>query len=112
MRRLTINQAAERLLVQAAGANMNTWVVGHHPVGHHHRHYPRVEGTAAPGTAAPEDFDGEMTFFMKARIMAGQPALEGNQLGLTSFRWLCKEEIEEVVSAGYWSAIKNMLADR
>ena len=91
---------------------MNTWVVGHHPVGHHHRRYARVEETEAPATAAAEDFDGEMTFFMKARIMAGQPTLEGNQLSLTSFRWLCKEEIRETVSPAYWSAIKNMLADR
>lgn len=38
-------QAAERVLVQSAGLNMNTWIVGHAPIGHHIKlpHFPPVE---------------------------------------------------------------------
>ena len=33
-------QAAERILVQSCGINMNTWLVGNHPVGHYVFTYP------------------------------------------------------------------------
>lgn len=87
---------------------MNTWVLGNHPVGHHrieYEHIKPIEGKRAERV-------GEMTFFMKARIMAGQPLLEGNQLGLTAFQWLCKEEIQQVCHPTYWNSIRCMLGDR
>lgn len=49
---------------------------------------------------------------MKGRIMAGQADLSVSTLGVADFKWLSKEEIEKHVNAQYWSAIKNMLADR
>jgi large subunit ribosomal protein L46 len=101
-------QAAERLLVQSGGVNMNTWVVGNAPVGHHsmeHRQAPVIAPTGLPTR-------GEKTFFMKVRIIAGYPKLEGNELGLSELRWLCKEEIQPMVSPGYWKSIRGMLADR
>ncbi|PYH45618.1 CAF1 family ribonuclease [Aspergillus saccharolyticus JOP 1030-1] len=98
----TLKQAAERTLAQAAGVNMNTWFVGYHPVGHY------VYNFRKPAS----ELLGEKTFFMKARIMTGQADLTGNADNLTDFKWLAKEEISKYVRPGYYSSIKNMLAER
>lgn len=86
---------------------MNTWVVGNVPIGHHQQQYlealKRDSGLSELGLK---------TFFMKARIMAGQADLKNNQLGLTDFKWLAKEEIHKQVDKDYWKSIKNMLAER
>ncbi|KAE8371372.1 ribonuclease H-like domain-containing protein [Aspergillus bertholletiae] len=104
----TIRLAAERTLAQAAGVNMNTWMVGFHPVGHHvyNFKYPRVD------KANGIEHLGEKTFFMKSRIMAGQADLAANTQNLQDFKWLTKEEIAPFVLPQYYSNIKNMLADR
>jgi large subunit ribosomal protein L46 len=99
-------QAAERVLVQTAGVNMNTWIVGHVPVGHHIIN-PRFH----PESKELEK-QGNRTFFMKGRIMAGQANLAGNMFGLTDFKWLTKQEVQKHVANKYWSYVKNMLADR
>ena len=54
----------------------------------------------------------EKTFFMKARIMAGQANIKDNKLEVADFQWLAKDEIEKAVSPNYWSAVRNMLAER
>jgi large subunit ribosomal protein L46 len=95
-----MEQAAERILIQTAGLNMNTWIVGHAPVGH---------CTLSPPTDA---LPGSKTFFMKGRIMAGQADLTGNAYGLEDFKWLTGEEVQRVVGKKYFSHVKNMLADR
>ncbi|KAE8346345.1 hypothetical protein RU639_008835 [Aspergillus parasiticus] len=104
----TLRLAAERTLAQTAGVNMNTWMVGFHPVGHHvyNFRYPRAD--KANGT----EHLGEKTFFMKARIMAGQADLAANTQNLQDFKWLTKEEIAPYVLPQYYSNIKNMLAER
>ena len=82
-----LHAAAERILTQAAGVNMNTWLVGRIPIGHYQYDYPsKTTGEL-----------GLKTFFMKARIMAGQANLKGNQLGLSDFKWLAKEEVKKEV---------------
>lgn len=87
---------------------MNTWVVGHAPVGHYARDF--LQPT--------ENFEnkvvelGEKIFFMKSRIMAGQARLEGNKLGLTDFKWLTKDEIQKLATPRYWSMVEGMLTDR
>jgi large subunit ribosomal protein L46 len=85
---------------------MNTWIVGHVPVGHHIIN-PRFH---------PESGDlekqGSRTFFMKGRIMAGQANLEGNMFGLSDFKWLTKQEVQKHVANKYWSYVKNMMSDR
>ncbi|MCJ1478130.1 54S ribosomal protein L17 mitochondrial [Lambiella insularis] len=106
--KLTIEQAAERLLVQAAGVNMNTWIVGHAPVGHHNTEIAQL----LAGKEQQADLLGEKTFFMKARIMAGQANLKDNKLGLADFRWLAKEEVQKDVHPQYWKSVKNMLVER
>jgi large subunit ribosomal protein L46 len=85
---------------------MNTWIVGHSPVGHHvSKPYFNKEDKSL---VQP----GEKTFFMKGRIMAGQANLKGNAFGLEDFKWLTKEEVHKAVADKYWSSVRNMLADR
>ncbi|KAK5128065.1 hypothetical protein LTR85_005182 [Meristemomyces frigidus] len=124
--RENLHQAAERVLIQSCGINMNTWLVGNHPIGHHVYSYasPILSKLAAnrlvpTSTAARrgeegverEEF-GEKAFFMKARIMAGQADLSKNEYGDSEFQWLAKEEVQKAVTVGYWSSIKHMLAER
>ncbi|RFU23963.1 hypothetical protein B7463_g12372, partial [Scytalidium lignicola] len=86
--RENLHQAAERILVQSAGVNMNTWIVGHAPIGHHF-----IKPYVNPDTKAIERV-GDKIFFMKGRIMAGQADLKGNLFGLADFKWLTKRELE------------------
>ena len=87
---------------------MNTWVVGNVPIGHYVEDYYRpIEDTQNRSIQL-----GNKTFFMKGRIMAGQASLNNNQFGLTEFRWLAKEEIQQLVSPKYWSMTENMLTER
>lgn len=99
--RASITQAAERILVQSAGVNMNTWIVGHTPIGHHIRKPRDGENRAV-----------EKTFFLRGRIMAGQANLEGNAYGLNDFKWLTKQEMAKVLKPKYFSQVRNMLSDR
>jgi large subunit ribosomal protein L46 len=85
---------------------MNTWLVGHVPIGHHQLEYP--EARSSNGL---QEY-GAKTFFLKARIMAGQVDLNANQLGLQDFKWLHKDELKNEVDGSYWRQIKNMLAER
>ena len=85
---------------------MNTWLVGHVPIGHYQSLYkePKSIGSLIE--------HGAKTFFLKARIMAGQVNLEENKLGSKDFKWLAKEEVKKEVDNDYWRSIKNMLAER
>lgn len=87
---------------------MNTWIVGHVPIGHYAYEYPTVMINSEKKTVGL----GEKVFFMKGRIMAGQANIKDNQLGVQEFRWLAKEEIKEIVTPRYWSMTENMLAER
>ncbi len=87
---------------------MNTWLVGHAPVGHQSIKHSQPQSDEEAGLLITE----EKTFFMKARIMAGEPDLKANKLGVSELKWLCKEEVERTVSPRYWSAVKHMLATR
>jgi len=104
--RENIHQAAERCIVQTGGVNMNTWIVGNAPVGHHIIH-PRIDAEDSS-----KDVEGARTFFMKARIMAGQCNLEKNVLGYKDFKWLSRQEVKRHVSTRYYGWVKNMLSDR
>ncbi|PLB51245.1 50S ribosomal subunit L30 [Aspergillus steynii IBT 23096] len=104
----TLRIAAERTLSQTAGVNMNTWMVGYHPVGHYVYNNRKPHVDEANGI----EHLGEKTFYMKARIMAGQADLSANAQNLQSFKWLTKEEIAKYVRAQYYASIKNMLAER
>jgi len=84
---------------------MNTWIVGNAPVGHHVlKPYHDAEKKIAKA--------GEKTFFMKARIMAGQADLKANAFGLKDFKWLTREELAKHLGPKYFSSVSKMLADR
>lgn len=87
---------------------MKTWTVGYHPAGHH------VYNLRAPklAQAAETEPRGNKTFFMKARIMAGQADLAANSQNLKDFKWLAKDEISQYVRPEYYSSIKNILPER
>jgi len=87
---------------------MNTWIVGHVPVGHYAYDYRKVVTDTEKKSVAL----GEKVFFMKGRIMAGQANIKDNQFGVQDFRWLVKEEIKDIVTTKYWSMVENMLAER
>lgn len=87
---------------------MNTWVVGNWPVGHHVFNYTQPKKNEEKGTTLL----GEKSFFMKARIMAGQANLKENKLGLADFKWLAKEEVQKAIHPSEWAAVKNSLAER
>ncbi|KAK5201856.1 hypothetical protein LTR16_001221 [Cryomyces antarcticus] len=106
--RENLHQTAERIIVQAGGVNMNTWVVGNAPIGHYNYDFQKTIVDLEKGV---EEL-GERVFFMKARIMAGQANLKANKFGDVDFKWLAKEEVEESVTPKYWSAVRNMLAER
>ena len=123
---ILVRQAAERVIIQSCGLNMNTWIVGNHPIGHHAYTYalPQLSTLTAnrlvPTStvarrgeegAQREEF-GEKIFFLKARIMAGQADLSKNEYGDSEFQWLVKEEVKGVVTPGYWSSVRNMLTER
>ncbi|KAK2734858.1 54S ribosomal protein L17 mitochondrial [Onygenales sp. PD_40] len=103
----TLRLGAERALLQSAGPNMNTWMVGYHPIGH------QVYKARRPKQIEPGvELLGEKTFFLKGRIMAGQADLEGNMENIVDFKWLAKDEISKFVLPQYWSSVRDMLAER
>ncbi|EEP80048.1 conserved hypothetical protein [Uncinocarpus reesii 1704] len=104
----SLRMAVERGAFQTAGPNMNMWMVGYHPAGHYVYNNRKPKQTPETGV----QLLGEKTFFMKGRILAGQADLAANTQGITEFKWLAKEEIQQHVNAQYWSAVKNMLAER
>ncbi|RAL60556.1 hypothetical protein DID88_009752 [Monilinia fructigena] len=79
-----LHTAAERILTQTAGPNMNTWIVGHVPIG---------SLTIKP--SAKFNREAEKVFYMKGRIMAGQVDLKGNEYKAEDFMWLTRSEIED-----------------
>ncbi|PQE03592.1 Ribosomal L46 protein [Rutstroemia sp. NJR-2017a BVV2] len=96
-----LHTAAERILHQTAGTNMNTWIVGHVPIGF---------STIEPSQKFSRK--GEKVFFMKGRIMAGQVDLKGNEMGVTDWKWVTRGELQGLVTPRYYSQVKGMLADR
>ncbi|QUC19309.1 uncharacterized protein UV8b_03550 [Ustilaginoidea virens] len=100
-----LHEAARRVMDQAAGVNMNTWIVGRVPVAH------VVEQPVRDGEGLVQT-RGRKTFFLKARIMAGQADLHSNPFGYTDFRWLTREELREQLPADYFRGVRNMMSDR
>ncbi|KAK5174685.1 uncharacterized protein LTR77_001767 [Saxophila tyrrhenica] len=118
--RENLHQAAERTLIQSLGINMNTWMVGNHPIGHFSLQFNAPETTrimpnrlvsTATDSYEQEEY-GEKVFFMKGRIMAGQADVSKNEYGDKAFQWLAKEEVQERVHPGYWKSVRNMLTER
>jgi large subunit ribosomal protein L46 len=109
---------------------MNTWFVARHPIGHFVQQKrtpaPELIDTSPPPNenspnmpimSSKDEVTGEKTFFLKARIFAGQVDVN-YKLGKVQmtpyddFQWLTKQEIEPMVHSKYWSAIKDMLVEQ
>lgn len=105
-------QAAQRVLGSSCGVNMNTWFVASHPIGHCVERASEEPESKPTDQTQSSDIDAEKTFFMKARIFAGQADVKDNIHGLEEFKWLSKEEIEKHVTPEYWTSIKNMLVEQ
>lgn len=80
---------------------MNTWIVGHVPI-----------GRATIESSEKFQREAEKVFYMKGRIMAGQADLKGNVLGYADFMWLTKGEIQGLVTNRFWSQVRGMLQGR
>jgi large subunit ribosomal protein L46 len=91
------------VLSEAAGVNMNTWIVGRVPVAH------RVVKPVLAEDSSSVRQPGEKTFFLKGRIMAGQADLAGNKHGLTDFMWLTREELQELLPEDYYHSVRGMM---
>ncbi|KAI9903346.1 hypothetical protein N3K66_002698 [Trichothecium roseum] len=119
-----LHEAAQRILDESAGVDMNTWIVGRVPVAHLVTPPPSSSSPSSssssssaspsspPPTAAGATARGQKTFFLKGRIMAGQANLAGNKLGYTDFKWLTREELEQELSPAYFKGVRNMMTDR
>ncbi len=90
---------------QAAGVNMNTWLVGRVPVAH-------VVSHPIQGPNGSVQQRGRKTFFLMGSIMAGQANLLGIPFGYTDFRWLTREELEKELEPDYFKGVRNMMSDR
>lgn len=108
---LTIRlQTAARVLAENAGVNMNTWMVGRHPIAHH-KQEPKFASGGEQGTedsksevsnsdvsksevSKSEASRGSLDFFLKGRIMAGQADIGNNTFGVKAFQWLTKDELK------------------
>ncbi|KZL80368.1 nudix domain-containing protein [Colletotrichum incanum] len=100
-----LHEAAQRILDETAGVNMNTWMVGRVPVA---AYVKKPATTKDDATAAK----GQKTFFLKGRIMAGQADLSANKHQYKEFKWLTREELREVLEPEYYRSVRNMMADR
>lgn len=98
---------------------MNTWFVGNHPVGH----FVDVpnNNTSEQNTSSTSLMDATKTFYMKARILAGQAKVsKANETAnsgedadeIEDFKWLSKDEIEKTVDRDYWLKVRNMLVEQ
>lgn len=87
---------------------MNTWVVGNMPIGHQVFNYSKAVVNSEQGI----ETRGEKTFFMKARMMAGQANLKDNNFGLQDFQWLDREELQKALHPRSWNAVRNVLPER
>ncbi|KAJ2784680.1 hypothetical protein H4R18_000971 [Coemansia javaensis] len=84
-----LHEAARRALKEACGGQMSVWTVGRGPVGH-----------CKAG--------GRTTFFVKGHILAGQA--RPVQPLASDFKWIAREEMESVLPAEYWAAVKSVLS--
>lgn len=99
----TLHETAARVLAEAAGVNMNTWLVGRVPIAHH-----IISPVFAEGEAQTLKKRGEKIFFLKGRIMAGQADLSRNKHGYTDFKWLTSEELKEAFHPRFYKSVRNM----
>ncbi|KAK4192108.1 39S mitochondrial ribosomal protein L46-domain-containing protein [Podospora australis] len=124
-----LHETTARVLAEAAGVNMNTWIVGRVPVAHQivqpiekgekpeeskeklfYLEYLKEQADLKARGVKSEQVEerGEKIFYLKGRIMAGQADLKGNKHGYTDFQWLTQEELKEVLPEKTFKSVRNM----
>ncbi|KAI7902426.1 39S mitochondrial ribosomal protein L46-domain-containing protein [Cokeromyces recurvatus] len=91
-----LHEAAKRTLQEQCGADMDTWFVGRQPISIYKQSSTKGQD------------NGVKTFFMKARVYAGQ-VKPGKDI--SDFAWLTKEELVNTLSRDYYKAVKDSLGD-
>ncbi|KAI6247170.1 54S ribosomal protein L17, mitochondrial [Erysiphe necator] len=109
-----LHKAAERIIAESCGLNMNTWIVGHVPIAYH---IPPLKKRTVPNTIDGNESQSSPTknkaiFFMKGRIMAGQADLHDNYFNFDDFSWLTKEEISKIIPSSLFSSVNNSMPER
>lgn len=94
-----------RALAETAGVNMNTWLVGHHPIAY--EHWEPVYTTEGEKKVVARL--GRDTFYLKGRIMAGQADLTNNAYGAQEFKWLTREELQEHLHQTAFSSVEKTM---
>ncbi|CAD6505436.1 BgTH12-00927 [Blumeria graminis f. sp. triticale] len=112
-----LHEAAERILAQSCGINMNTWIVGRVPIAYNitspktvPAEIPAIEAGPRPEHGVPHR--SKATFFLKGRIMAGQADLLNNHFGLDNYRWLTKEEVSKLLPRDLYLSVCNSMHER
>lgn len=91
---------------------MNTWMVGRAPVAYEHREPVYTGGREGDSTERRIKTYGWDTFYLKARIMAGQVDLADNKWGITDFKWLTKDELPGVIGQQVMRSVQNSMPAR
>lgn len=91
---------------------MNTWMVGRVPVAHEHREPVYTGGREGEEPERRIKTYGRDVFYLRARIMAGQVDLSGNEWGVTDWKWLTKDELSGTISQQTLHSVRNSMPAR
>lgn len=106
---------AEQALLEQCGSDMDTWIVGRHPISVQEISAPssdpqKVRCAALKLSAFVElKFLFTQIFFFKGHIFSGQAHPDGRTV--QDFAWLTKDEVRERVTESYFSDVKDLLSD-
>lgn len=96
----TMRQAAERVLLETCGTNMQTKFLGNAPVGFYKYRYPK--------SANRQQSIGMKIFFFKAQLLSGNVSKEV----CSNFQWLSQQELaSNILQEDYLRNIKMFLLD-
>lgn len=96
----TMRQAAERVLLETCGTNMQTKFLGNAPVGFYKYRYPK--------SANRQQSIGMKIFFFKAQLLSGNVSKEV----CSNFQWLSQQELaSNILQEDYLRNVKMFLLD-
>lgn len=96
----TMRQAAERVLLETCGTNMQTKFLGNAPVGFYKYRYPK--------SANCQQSIGMKIFFFKAQLLSGNVSKEV----CSNFQWLSQQELaSDILQEDYLRNVKMFLLD-
>lgn len=96
----TMRQAAERVLIETCGTNLQTKFLGNAPVGFYKYRYPK--------SANCRQCIGMKIFFFKAQLLSGNVSKEV----CSNFQWLSQQELaSNILQEDYLRNIKMFLLD-